>query len=163
MCSRNVDWPHTYKLILQSIETLICWLVSFFNLQDVKGVWLDQCCTSRSRAYDLKCQVVIIRVNRNQRLPQHDADHVPVRTYKEIGDAPEHVSFASHHLSPGSMLHDARCLLDLEGPIISQVRRTHTLWPRRHGQPPTIGPPERNDDQPVPDLQDVRGWSIWIN
>ena len=64
MCSRNVDWPHTHKLILQSIEALICWPVSFFNLQDVKGVWLDQSCTSRSRTYDLKCQVAIIRVAR---------------------------------------------------------------------------------------------------
>ena len=41
--------------------------MSFFNLQDVKGVWLDQCHISRSRAYDLKCQVAIIR------LPEHDA------------------------------------------------------------------------------------------
>ena len=88
----------------------------------------------------------------NQRLPQHDADHVPVRTYKEIGDAPEHVTFASHH--------QAACLLDLEGSIISRVHWTSTLWPRRHGQPPTIGPPEHKDDQPKPDLQDVRGWSI---
>ena len=97
--------------------------------------------------------------NANQRLPQHNADHVPVRTYKEIDDAPEHVSFASHHQAScwTPMLHDAKCLLDLERPIISRVHRTRTLWLRRHGQPPTIGPPEHNDEQPKPDLQDVRG------
>ena len=141
MCSRN--WPHTYKLILQSIETLICWPVSFFNLQDVKGVWLDQCRTSRSRAYDLKCQAEILRVDRAWRLPQHDADHVPARTYKEIGDAPD-PSSAACWTPMKATLHDAKCLLDLERPIISRVHRTRTLWPRRHGQPPTIGPPEHN-------------------
>ena len=71
-CSRNGDWPHTYKLILQIIEALICWPVSFFNLEDVKGVWLDQCRTSRSRAYDLKCQVAMIRWQWSES-PEHDA------------------------------------------------------------------------------------------
>jgi len=33
----------------------------------------------------------------NQGLPQHNAKHFPVRTFKEIGDAPEYVSFASDH------------------------------------------------------------------
>jgi len=80
----------------------------------------------------------------NQGLPQHNAKHLLVRTYREIGNAPEDV-----------------CLFDLQGSIISHVHWTHTLWPRRHGQPPTIGLPEHNEymnDQPVPNLQDIRGW-----
>ena len=124
---------------LQSIETLICWL-SFFNLQDVK---LDQCRTPIKGCHST----------------------MPTMHPWEIGDAPEHTSFASHHQAACwmPMLDDAKCLLDLERPIISRVHRTHTLWPRRHGEPPTIRPPEHNDDQPKPDLQDVRRWLIWIS
>ena len=40
----------------------------------------------------------------NQELPQHNAKHLLVRTYREIGDAPEDV-----------------CLFDLQGFIISRV------------------------------------------
>jgi len=35
----------------------------------------------------------------NQGLPQHNVKHLPVRMFKEIGNAPEHVSFASNHRS----------------------------------------------------------------
>ena len=63
----------------------------------------------------------------NQELPQHNAKHLPMRTYREISDAPEDV-----------------CWFDLQGSIISRVHSTHTLRPRRHGQPPTIGLPEHN-------------------
>ena len=107
----------------------------------------------------------------NQRLPQHNADHVPMRTYKEISNAPEHVSFASHHQATcwtpiKATLHDAKCLFDLEGPIISWVHQTHTLWPRRHDQPPTIGLSKHNDKHEwstSANLQDIRGRTIWIN
>jgi len=85
----------------------------------------------------------------NQRLPQHNADHVPVRTYKEISDTPEHVSFASYHQAACCMPIEATTawykVLDLESPIISWLYRTHTLWPRRHDKLPTIGPLEHND------------------
>ena len=63
----------------------------------------------------------------NQELPQRNAKHLPMRTYREISDAPEDV-----------------CWFDLQGSIISRVHSTHTLRPRRHGQPPTIGLPEHN-------------------
>jgi len=90
----------------------------------------------------------------NQRLPQHNADHMPVRTYKEISGAPEHISFASHHQAACWTPIEATTawykVLDLEGPIISRLHQTHTLWPRRHGEPPTIGPLEHNDEH---------GWS----
>ena len=74
------------------------------------------------------------RPDANQRLPQHNAKHLPAKTYKEIGDAPEHVSFASHHQAAcrtpvKATLHDTKCLLDLESPIISRVHQTRTLWP----------------------------------
>jgi len=69
----------------------------------------------------------------NQRLPQHNVDHVSVRAYKEIGDAPEHVSFAFHHQAACWMpikatLHDTKCFFDLQGPIISWVHQRHTLY-----------------------------------
>ena len=140
----------------------------FYYAVCVHAMWIDR---TPSQHRDVDMLAVLLQSTRcqtrsmpdaNQRLPQHNADHVPVRTYKEIGDAPEHLSFASHHQAAcwTPMLHDAKCLLDLERPIISRVHRARTLWPRRHGQPPTIGPPEHNGDQPKPDLQDVRRWSI---
>ena len=85
----------------------------------------------------------------NQGLPQHNAKHFPVRTFKEIGDAPEYVSFASDYPAACWMPMKATKawykVLDLEGHIISRVHRTRTLWSRRHCQPPTIELPEHND------------------
>ena len=157
-----MGWPRTYELsnqlIFQSIKTLICWPVSF-NLQNVKAVWLDRCRTCRSRAYDLD-QVAIIRVARTWcRTPINGCHRTmpsicPWGRTKKIGDAPEHVSFASDHQAacwtPIKAATAWYKVIDLEGPIISRVHRTRTLWPRRHGQPPTIGPPEHNDEH---------GWS----
>ena len=93
----------------------------------------------------------------NQELPQHNA-WLSVRMYREISNTPEHISFVSHHQVAcwtliKATLH-AKCLT-YKVPLLARYIK-HTPY----GQPPTIGLPEHNDnmnDQPVPNLQDVRG------